>query len=393
MMIQDTLSKIKPAGTGDFLSAKDAPMYGHIISKGSSAGGDEDGAAGSSLVGAIGCAAEIVVATPSENIKIQTLEDGADVMMGGDTLDDQDGGMSGSGETPMTVLAKGSFRFEVKEVIQTFPFPIAIVDELLDGEPVESAPIEYNDFEDTYDNQDDDDDDDEDDDEDIYATIDSSDLVPRTLRAMKAIVDQKLGTKPKAMSPLEEAILKESGMDANAINREAIEHEQNEEMAAIFDIFVSSLLDIAPNRIDRLYAVGMMAAEFAGVNNSIRRKAITMVDGVARLRMILREAEKKISMVQAKKITEQIVEDNDEDSKDLKVGTPSLPPWAKQIRKGTKIEYFWAEAEGWCKGTVVEDPVMVVDELIITVLFEDGETHKLPFQGDEKARWRPDGMS
>ena len=35
---------------------------------------------------------------------------------------------------------------------------------------------------------------------------------------------------------------------------------------------------------------------------------------------------------------------------------------------------------------------MVVDELIITVLFEDGYTHKLPFQGDEKARWRPAGM-
>jgi hypothetical protein len=69
------------------------------------------------------------------------------------------------------------------------------------------------------------------------------------------------------------------------------------------------------------------------------------------------------------RITEEIVEQNDEGSKDLQVGTPTLPPWAKSIKKGTKREYFWNEIEGWCKGYVSEDPLMVVDELIITVLF------------------------
>jgi hypothetical protein len=33
-------------------------------------------------------------------------------------------------------------------------------------------------------------------------------------------------------------------------------------------------------------------------------------------------------VVQAKKITEEIVEQSDEGSKDLQVGTPTLPPWA-----------------------------------------------------------------
>ena len=37
----------------------------------------------------------------------------------------------------------------------------------------------------------------------------------------------------------------------------------------------------------------------------------------------------------------------------------------------------------------MEDPVAIDNEMIVTVKFEDGETHKLPFSGDEKARWRP----
>lgn len=38
---------------------------------------------------------------------------------------------------------------------------------------------------------------------------------------------------------------------------------------------------------------------------------------------------------------------------------------------------------------IIENPVMVVDELLVTVEFEDGEVHKLPFSPEEKVRWRP----
>jgi len=388
MMITDTLSKVQLASSGDLFSAREEPTYGHIVFKPA-----EDG----SLVGAIGCAAEIVVASPSDAMQIAFLDESSEPS-------DFDGGMSESGELPMTVLAKGSFRFIVREVKQSFPFPIVVVDELLDDEPVwdvepapvldDDAPKEYNDFEDKYDEGEDDDDDDDDDDEedDMYAKIPSSDLTSRTLQAMKAIVDQKLNTKYIPISPLEESILKESGMDPN-MNMGKMQQDQAEEMAAVFDVFVSSLLDIAPSKIERLYVVGIMAAEFAGLDNNVRRKVLTMVDGVERLRLVLREAEKKIGMVQAKKLTEEIVDKSDEGSKDLQVGAPSLPPWAKNIKKGLKIEYFWNEGEGWCKGEVTETPVMVVDELLLTILFEDGETHRLPFRGDEKARWRPSGMS
>jgi len=190
---------------------------------------------------------------------------------------------------PKEILAgvcKGSFRFIVKEVIQTFPYPIAIVDELLDGALVESsdtadaAPIEYNDFG-TDDFDDDfDDEEDEEEEEDMYAMIDSTDLIPRTLQAMKAIVDQKINTKPKSLSPLEHIILKDSGADMTMRN---MERDQAEEMAAVFDIFISGLFGIAPSRIERLYVVAIMATEFAGLDNDVRKNVLTMVDGVARL--------------------------------------------------------------------------------------------------------------
>mmetsp|Transcript_6134 Transcript_6134/g.9015 ORF Transcript_6134/g.9015 Transcript_6134/m.9015 type:complete len:212 (-) Transcript_6134:158-793(-) len=211
---------------------------------------------------------------------------------------------------------------------------------------------------------------------------------------MKAIVDQRLATKPKTISPLEQSILEESGVSSDIAMRQAdAKRNQAEEMAANFDVFISSLLDIAPTRSERLYAVAIMAAEFAGLENDTRRKILSSVDGVGRLRVVLAAAEKRISMVQAKKLTEEITNDTDEGSKDLLVGEPTLPPWAKNLKKGTSVDYFWSEVDGWCTGEVTEDPVMIVDELIVTVLFDDGETHRLPFRGDEKVRWRPGGMS
>jgi len=68
-----------------------------------------------------------------------------------------------------------------------------------------------------------------------------------------------------------------------------------------------------------------------------------------------------------------------------------IPPWAKSITKGTKIEYYWSEKDGWLAGTVV-DSTMILDELIITILFSDGETERIKFDPEEKARWRPGGM-
>lgn len=371
-----------PSLDGDLILGGDDdelfPVFGYVVKKGQ----EED-----DWKGAIGCAANVIFVMDEKVAE----SDNDDEL--------NDSGIVENDNDSLIVLCKGSYRFIVKEMLQTFPYPIAIVDELLDEEPVGDSAVvttvvrEYNDFQDEFvenDDEDEEDDDDEDGNNELI-TIDSSDLIPRTMAAMKTLVDQKLNTNRPSMTPLEEAILKESGRDPS-LNVEYLEKNRAEEMAAILDIFSNSLLDIAPTKMERLYVVAIMAAEFAGLDNEMRRKILTMVDGVARLRLVLAEAEKKISLVQAKKITQEIMQKNDEGSRELQVGVPSLPPWAKSIKKGMKIEYFWNEIEGWCKGEVIENPVMVLDELIVTVRFEDGDIEKLPFRADEKARWRPGGM-
>ena len=65
----------------------------------------------------------------------------------------------------------------------------------------------------------------------------------------------------------------------------------------------------------------MMAAEISGLDNPVRTRILATVDGVERLKVVLKELEQKISMVQAKKLTEQITGENDESSKDLKVSS------------------------------------------------------------------------
>jgi len=342
--------------------------YGHIVS---TPNGDDN------LVGAIGCTARVIFSTPSSGEdEIQS--------MGGD---------AGEGSSK-TVLAKGEFRFIVKEIIQTFPYHIGIVDELLD-DPIEVSTnvqdnLGDNDNSDNNDKEEDDDDEDDDDYDDIYESINPTDLIPRSLQATKAYIDQKVNKKQKDRTLLEQSILENSGMQPDFLSTlDSIQKDQNEEMAATFDVFVSSLIDIAPHPMDRYYAVGMMIAQLTQLDNDIRQSILTTTDGTQRLRRVLKEVERKVSMAQVKKLTEEIVEKNDESSKDLKIGDPILPPWAKSIRKGVNVEYWWDEEYEWCKGVVINDPVLIVDELVITVEFDDGEIHRLPFRADEKARWRP----
>jgi len=71
------------------------------------------------------------------------------------------------------------------------------------------------------------------------------------------------------------------------------------------------------------------------------------------------------------------------------VGTPSLPPWASSLKKGLRVEYYWNDLEGWCGGVITNDPVRIVNEIILEITFDDGEVHRIPFLPEEKVRWRP----
>jgi hypothetical protein len=151
----------------------------------------------------------------------------------------------------------------------------------------------------------------------------------------------------------------------------------------------------------------MMAGELANLPSDARVKMLVTTDGVARLRLVLRELSFILSMDSARQITKSLslggggtgdsinidprsLKEAEDSQKQLQVGTPKLPKWADQIKKGIRVEYFWNEDEGWCLGTVHEDPIKIMDEIIVTLKFDDdGTIHKLPFRGDDKARWRP----
>ncbi|KAL3762414.1 hypothetical protein ACHAW5_010708 [Stephanodiscus triporus] len=353
-VIQDAISSTK---------LSDSCSYGHVVYKPDNSDG---------LVGCVGCASDILIGATSaaQNAEERSLARGR-----------EDSG-------PLLVLARGSYRFRVKEIVKSIPYPVAIVDEILDEKK----------------NRDDSDTDEDDD--DALNTLSSKDLVKQIFQSLGKLLRAQAEAAAAPLSPLEKSILEDAPSStpmAQAIQRRF----DAEERIAVFQIFTSSLLDLAPDERDRIFAVGMMAGELANLPSDARVKMLVMTDGVARLRLVLRELSKLLSMDSARKITKSLslggggngdsikidprsLKEAEESQKQLQVGTPKLPKWADQIKKGIRVEYFWNEDEGWCLGTVNEDPIKIMDEIIVTVKFDDdGSIHKLPFRGDDKARWRP----
>ncbi|GAX17918.1 hypothetical protein FisN_18Hh126 [Fistulifera solaris] len=270
--------------------------------------------------------------------------------------------LSTLGDDDRLLVCKSSFRFVVKQVLQEIPFPIVLVDELVDQDTSGSDPVKK----------------------------DATDVIKRTSRLLEVVDEycqQQVETAGE-VSPLEQAILEETG---NTIIPIAIQQLAMEK-AAVLQVFRASYLDSEQSDFSisqTIYAASILAAEIADFTTSQRQEVLEMTDCVARLAYVNGIIEETVGMARARKMAEQITAATDEASKDLKIGQPQLPPWAKSIRKGTAVEYFWNEEYGWCRGEVVEDPVHIVDEIVLTVRFDDGETHRLPFSADEKIRWRP----
>jgi hypothetical protein len=331
------------------VNIEDRPVYGQIAYKPNP----------DSLVGAIGCTAEILLLLNNDDAALDSVVE---------KMTPEPGQAA-----PQTVLCRGFYRFIVRDVIKTIPFPVAIVDELEDDDssfPVAAA---------SPDNE-------EDDDDSFYDDLTPDELVQKTILAMKEYAKEQVEAQPKEKTLLEEAILEDSNISPNN-NAESVAAE---EMAAVLYVFLSSLADICPMPQDRYFAIAFLAAEMANMDNSVRRKCLTMTNSIERLRFVLERLDDTLGMARAGKMAETITDVSDESEKDLQVGNPTLPPWAKQIRKGMRVEYFWNEDFGWCEGVVVDDPVLIVDELLIKVYFpEDDETHVLPFSADDKIRWRP----
>jgi len=360
---------------------EETSLYGHVSST-------VDGS--DSLVGAIGCVAQILISSPTTTTTTTTTATTTMMSDEDDDIKDIGDGDTDIEDGPITILVRGRFRFIVREVLQTFPFPIAIVDELLDDDvdettnysPSSSSSLENNTNED-----------DDDDYLNTYQNLPPTELLQRLLTTTKTLNDQTLTTtQPKPLSPLEQSL---ETSTTTSINPQSIsQRTRAEETAALYAILNSDLVELAPTMKERQYAVAMMVAEMVEVESEVRKEILNLVDGMERMRVLLRVVEGNVQRGAAEQLVEDIVGKSDEESKDLQVGEPILPPWAKSISKGTTIEYYWNDEFEWCAGTVVDDPMMIVDELILTIQFDsDDEIHRLPFRADEKVRWRPGGMS
>ncbi|KAL7471412.1 hypothetical protein ACHAXS_012760 [Conticribra weissflogii] len=390
MVIQEAIAG---AGSSSSSFEQSGRCYGHIVWRNDEA---------HSLVGAIGCAGEIFIGAPSSEASALGIFEEVEQEQRGDISNEIRNNSDGEYDSgPLYVLARGSYRFRVKDVVSSIPYPIAIVDEIIDEELCDGAKenFEGNNNDDDYD------------DNDIYATISQKELIPRVLQSLQEILKNNLEKLSTPLSPLEQSILENA--PSSAPMAQAIQGKfEAEERMAVFEAFTASLLDIAPDERDRVFAVAMMAGELVNLPSELRVKMIKTVDGVARLRWVLRELSSIVAMDSALRIAKSIslgdtntkkgsdssvvgtdctsLKAAEDSKKELKVGTPQLPSWADQIQMGVRVEYFWNEIEGWCAGTVVEDPIKIVDEMVVTVKFDDdGSIHRLPFRGDEKARWRP----
>lgn len=353
--------------------------YGHVVAK-----PNED-----SLIGAIGCASEILIATPASISSEEVLEERGDTERTSEKFDAEDSGI-------LHVLSRGAFRFRVKEIISSIPYPVAIVDEVMDEDEDDDVQSSIDDV------------DDQDEEDDIYATLPAKALIQQTLQSLETILEKDVEATAEPLSPLEQSILETA--DTASPMMQAIQRQFDaEERLANFQIFRSSLLDIASDPRDRAFCVGMMAAELALLPASLRMKMLETVNGTHRLRIVMRELSAILAMDSARRVAKSLslqgggdgdgrdiktdlksLQEAENSKKDLKVGMPQLPQWAGQIQRGVRVEYFWNEDEGWCLGTVNEEPVKVLDEIIISVRFDDdGSIHKLPLRGEDKARWRP----
>eukprot|EP00977_Amphora_coffeiformis_P020031 scaffold7808_cov184-Amphora_coffeaeformis.AAC.10 len=178
-----------------------------------------------SLVGAIGCAAEVLV--PPGMIHPESVPGGTMETKNMDLFEKEGGGK------PQAVLCRGTYRFIVRDIKQSFPFPVAIVDELLD-EPVVKEKDETSRSSSSAATTDDDEDED-----DGYADLTVTELVRRTMQAMQTHVEQQLEVTVQEMNPLEKSIVEQSGMPALSAQRQAAE-----EMAAVWQVFQDYLVDL-----------------------------------------------------------------------------------------------------------------------------------------------------
>jgi Lon protease-like protein len=297
-----------------------------------------------SLVGAIGCISHIVR-----------------------ILDDQ-GGHRQNHSKPLHVLCMGGMRFRVREIVESGPHPVAIIDEVFDSC----------------------------DDVDLDKNSDCRQLLIQLITTAKEFLS------------CDSSILGDAPAEAwNAFLLAVTPRVATPEKTNIFR-----------------YSLAFIVAELMGANDAFRRKLVECTNGNERMRLVLECLEHKIEMLRgkapsganeesdatrqlvgAKKMQIDLGQSTRTATEDLPgfgkiaalLGHESrledIPVWVQALlRKGSRIEYYWNNECRWCSGTVQGDVAYFVNGLAVPIRFDDDTTVRiLPLSGLDLIRWRREG--
>ena len=371
----------------------------------------DDGTAKHPAIGAIGCVVHVLyntaIANNDEYTKSLNMDNCNDDMADPSKKKKKNKPIRyNTPSTSKTVLCRGLFRFIVRDIKQSIPYTVALIEELSDEneltatERSQKLPVvsEVS---------------------DPFANMTTTEMMQQTLQSMQLVIDRMMEnaiqSSNKPLTPLEESILQDNGMIdqqqqvLNEIRETAREYNN------IWKMFLASLVDMSPQ--ERYFAVPIMAAEICHFPNEVRRQMLVTTQAIERLRIACRAATNSVTDRSTSSLSTSttlttiknsvVSMDNTVGtsrggnggsvvmSQNLNVGTPKLPSWSKKIKKGTILEYYWNEDYGWCRGQVIEDPLRIVpDEIVLTMHFpDDDSTHRLPFSAEEKVRWRPPSSS
>lgn len=226
----------------------------------------------------------------------------------------------------------------------------------------------------------------------LFRIVEIETTIPYTVATVELIESPKTDTEVQELVRLKDLLLDWAQLDLEKAQTPVSPLEEslleNNDVSQA-NIFMAqerlSVIDAAPLE----YLVDLVP-DIMGCNNAQRCKLMTEDNVCARVQFAREIVQEGLGMERARKLADSITDTVDDTVKDLKVGTPTIPAWAQQIRKDTRLEYFWNVEVGWCSGTVTDDPVLIVDEWLISVRFDDdGSVHRLPLSADDKVRWRP----
>ncbi|GKY90678.1 hypothetical protein MPSEU_000041200 [Mayamaea pseudoterrestris] len=281
-----------------------------------------DGRANKSLVGAVGC---VVQAFCAESLR-------------------EDDEIKSTGVSPKLsplVSTNGKWRFIVKEVLSTNPFPVVLVDELFDQKVIDKTRPRDGKGNDS---------------QELSKGVErheADELMATLMDAMHAHVHQHL----KKAEPEQSNVQCQKARALDYVSR-------------IID-------DLYPSIEEKYYCIGLLSMEFVRLTNDERRIYLSMTDSVERMRVMLGLLRQQLSVSDAGSNLGLTVNNDVEPvgllaAKNVENDKRPLPAsfaWDTKLLPGMIVEYYYNDELGWCRGKVMTESIVTFDGSMVKVYF------------------------